>query len=96
MPFPGPHAVLASPRAIGDQLGKYRIGALNQAGQSPVVDLGSSLGDVIEQARGRVGERRAASRLQECADFFHLPTASMAASSLPASKRQTKSETGVA
>src|ERR1017187_2743365 len=56
MLFSGPHAVLAGPRVIGDERGERRIGALDEAGKPPVVDLGGSLGDVIEQARSRIGK----------------------------------------
>src|SRR5574341_115331 len=73
VPLAGAHAVLAGPRIVSDQRGQRRIGALDQAGQSPLPDLRAALGDVIEQAHDCVGEGRAASRRQEVADLLHLP-----------------------
>src|SRR6266849_6148898 len=71
--FPSPHAVLAGSGVVGDQRGERRIGALDQEGQSPVVDLRGPLGDIIEQTNHCFGDCRTATRRQKFADFLHLP-----------------------
>lgn len=62
MPLPCPHAVPARPGVVGDERGERRLGAFDEARGTAVVDALAPIGDVLEQAHDRIGQRCPAPR----------------------------------
>ena len=71
MPLAGEHAVLARPGVVGDEHRQRVIGAFDEAHQTLIVDLRTSLGYIVKETCNRVGDCGTAAGSEELPDFVN-------------------------